>query len=116
MTQLTRPTLYNRIREILDSARAGVARSVNTAQVCANWLIGREIVEEEQKGKKRARYGEALLKDLSRRLSTDVGKGWSVRNLEYCRTFYLEYPLLLGERKSNAVRWPQSMRTPSFRR
>lgn len=95
MTQPTRHTLYHRIREILDSARAGVARSVNTVQVCANWLIGREIVEEEQKGKKRARYGEALLKDLSRRLSTDVGKGWSVRNLEYCRAFYLEYPCYL---------------------
>ncbi len=112
MTQPTRHTLYHRIREILDSARAGVARSVNTVQVCANWLIGREIVEEEQKGKKRARYGEALLKDLSRRLSTDVGKGWSVRNLEYCRAFYLEYPLLLGERNSNAVRSIVSLLSP----
>ncbi len=116
MTQLTRPTLYNRIREILDSARAGVARSVNTAQVCANWLIGREIVEEEQKGKKRARYGEALLKDLSRRLSTDVGKGWSVRNLEYCRAFYLEYPLLLGERNSNAVHSISALLLPAVDR
>ena len=116
MTKPARPTLYNRIREILDSARAGVARSVNTVQVCANWLIGREIVEEEQKGKKRARYGEALLKDLSRRLSTDVGKGWSVRNLEYCRTFYLEYPLLLGERNSNAVHSISSLLSPADHR
>jgi predicted nuclease of restriction endonuclease-like (RecB) superfamily len=100
----TRATLYHRIREILDSARAGAARSVNTAQVCANWLIGREIVEEEQKGKKRAGYGDALLQDLSVRLSTDVGKGWSVRNLEYCRVFYREYPLLLDGWKSNALR------------
>ena len=104
MMKSTRATLYHRIREILDSARAGAARSVNTAQVCANWLIGREIVEEEQKGKKRAGYGEALLQDLSVRLSTDVGKGWSVRNLEYCRVFYLEYPLLLDGQKSNALR------------
>lgn len=113
MTQPTRHNLYHRIREILDSARAGLARSVNTAQVCANWLIGREIVEEEQKGKKRARYGEALLKDLSRRLSSDLGKGWSVRNLEYCRAFYLEYPLLLGERNSNAVRSIVSLLSPA---
>lgn len=104
MMKPTRATLYHRIREILDSARVGAARSVNTAQVCANWLIGREIVEEEQKGKKRAGYGEALLQDLSVRLSTDVGKGWSVRNLEYCRVFYREYPLLLDGRKSNALR------------
>jgi len=89
---------------------------VNSAQVCANWLIGREIVEEEQKGKKRARYGEALLKDLSRRLSTDVGKGWSVRNLEYCRAFYLEYPLLLGERNSNAVHSISALLLPAVDR
>ena len=39
--------IYERIREILESARTTVARSVNTTQVVANWLIGREIVEEE---------------------------------------------------------------------
>ena len=76
------------------------ARSVNTARVVANWLIGREIIEEEQKGKKRAGYGEELLKDLSACLTKDYGKGWSVRNLEYCRNFYLEYPGLLKEQKS----------------
>jgi hypothetical protein len=58
-------SIYNRIRRILESARTGVARSVNTTQVVANWLVGREIVEEEQRGKKRAGYGEQLLQDLS---------------------------------------------------
>ena len=43
--------LYSRIREILDSARSSVARSVNTTQVVANWLVGREIVDDEQRGK-----------------------------------------------------------------
>jgi hypothetical protein len=38
------------VREILDAARAGVARTVNTTQVAANWLIGREIVEEDSEG------------------------------------------------------------------
>lgn len=46
--------LYQRIRRILESARTGVARSVNTTQVVANWLIGREIVEEEQRGHRKA--------------------------------------------------------------
>jgi hypothetical protein len=67
--------LYDRVRQILESARFAVARSVNTTQVVTNWLIGREIVEEEQKGKKRAGYGEELLKDLSTRLTKDYGKG-----------------------------------------
>ena len=51
------PRLYGRIRSILESARASVARTVNTTQVVANWLIGREIVEDQQQGKKRAGYG-----------------------------------------------------------
>ena len=53
---LSRPApVYQRIRDILESARAAVARSVNTTQVVANWLVGREIVEEEQRGEGRAR-------------------------------------------------------------
>lgn len=86
--------LYGRIREILESARANVARSVNTTQVAANWLIGREIVEEEQKGKRRASYGEALLLGLSKRLTADFGCGYSVHTLKFIRQFYVEYPRL----------------------
>jgi len=96
--------LYSRVREILEAARSNVARTVNTTQVMANWLIGREIVEEEQAGKKRAGYGEALLADIAARLLLDFGKGWSVRQLEYCRNFYLSYPRLLDAQNSNAAR------------
>ena len=42
--------LYGRVCQILESARTSAARSVNTAQVVANWMVGREIVEEEQQG------------------------------------------------------------------
>lgn len=54
---------YRRICDILTAARSGVARTVNTAQVLSNWLIGREIVEAEQEGKHRADYGENLLRN-----------------------------------------------------
>jgi predicted nuclease of restriction endonuclease-like (RecB) superfamily len=97
-------TLYGRIRIILDNARAGVARTVNTTQVVSNWLIGREIVEEEQHGKRRARYGAELLQDLAARLKSDFGSGYGVDNLELCRRFYLEYPQLLPATNSDAVR------------
>lgn len=89
--------LYGRIREILESARASVARSVNTTQVVANWLIGREIVEEEQKGKAKAAYGERLLAELSGRLQAEYGNGYSVDNLELFRRFYGEYPTLISD-------------------
>jgi predicted nuclease of restriction endonuclease-like (RecB) superfamily len=89
-----RPPLYRRVREIIESARAGAARSVNTTQVVAYWLIGREIVEEEQKGKTRAGYGEKLLLGLSKRLTAEFGGGYSVHNLKFIRQFYAEYPRL----------------------
>jgi len=101
---MTKPPspLYGRIRQILESARSGVARSVNTTQVVANWLIGREIVEEEQKGKQRAGYGERLLESLAVRLYKEYGDGYSARNLRFIRQFYLEYPDLLP---ADAIRY-----------
>lgn len=92
--------LYNRIREILEAARVGLARTVNTTLVASNWLIGREIVEEEQRGKKRAAYGRKLLADLSVRMLQDFGRGYSVDNLEAFRLFYLTYPSLISETPS----------------
>ncbi len=96
--------LYARIREILESARATAARSVNTTQVVANWLIGREIVEEEQRGAKRADYGKKLIAMLSAQLTTEFGRGYSVNNLEHFRNFYLTYPELLSRSISHALR------------
>ena len=90
-------SVYTRIRQILESARAGVARSVNTTQVVANWLVGREIVEEEQKGKVKAGYGERLIEELSERLQLDFGNGYSIQNLRYIRQLYLTYPNFIDE-------------------
>lgn len=90
--------LLARIRQIWDSARTQAARSVNTAHVCANWLIGQQIVEAEQGGARRAEYGQALLASLSERLSQDYGEGFSVSALKYMRLFYLGYPELLTNR------------------
>ena len=90
-----KPALYRRIREILEAAHAGVARSVNTGQVVANWLIGREIVEEEQHGAKRAGYGEELIRDLAQRLTKEFGRGYSRDNLFWFRRFYGDYPQFL---------------------
>ena len=92
-----KPALYGRVREILAAARTGIARTVNTTQVMANWLIGREIVEEEQRGRRRAGYGTALLVELAERLRVDFGAGYGVDNLELFRRFYLEYPQLRAE-------------------
>jgi predicted nuclease of restriction endonuclease-like (RecB) superfamily len=92
-----REALYERIRQILESARTNVSRTVNTTRVVANWLIGREIVEEDQKGEKRAEYGHQLLEEISERLKSEFGSGYSVDNLELFRRFYLFYSDLISE-------------------
>ena len=84
--------VYNRIRKIIEAARANIARTINSEMVMAYWQIGQEIVEEEQKGSARAKYGQQLLKDLSARLSEDFGKGFDASNLRNIRSFYLTYP------------------------
>ncbi len=86
--------LLKRIVTILEQARGNVVRAVNTNMVLAYWLIGREIVEEVQSGRDRAKYGEKVVEKLSAQLTRRYGKGFSVRNLQWFRQFYLVY----GER------------------
>ncbi len=85
-------TAYQNIRDILEEARSTAYRSVNFAMVQAYWQIGRIIVEEEQKGKERAEYGKGLLKELSKRLIRDYGRGFDESNLRNMRMFYLTFP------------------------
>ncbi|MEW6737623.1 MAG: PDDEXK nuclease domain-containing protein [Acidobacteriota bacterium] len=84
--------LYERVREILDVARQRVSRSINVEMVQAYWLIGQAIVEHEQKGKKRAGYGEQLIESLSQHLKAEGISGFSKNNLWYMRQFYLTFP------------------------
>lgn len=84
--------LLNKVSYLLEEARRKTVRRINTIITQTYWVIGRLIVEEEQKGKQRAKYGEELLKRLSKDLSKKFGKGFSVDNLESMRKFYLSYP------------------------
>lgn len=81
------------IQLILTQARQNVYRSINQTMTQAYWLIGQRIVEEEQGGESRAQYGKAIIKTLSETLSPEFGKGFSVRNLEQMRAFYLLYQI-----------------------
>ena len=86
-----RPSLFARVVALIEEARQKVASVANLAQVYANYEIGRQIVEEEQGGKRRADYGKQVLIDLSSRLSSRFGRGFSVDNLQNMRSFYLAY-------------------------
>jgi predicted nuclease of restriction endonuclease-like (RecB) superfamily len=83
--------LFDRVVSILEQARSNVVRSVNNNMVIAYWLIGKEIVQEIQRGEERADYGKKVIEKLSLRLTEKFGRGFSTTNLRYFRTFYLSY-------------------------
>ena len=83
--------LLTEVRQLIQSARRGVATVVDTFQVMTNFEIGRRIVEHEQKGAKRAAYGSELLKELSARLTEEFGRGFSEDNLSNMRRFFLTW-------------------------
>ncbi|MCB9285093.1 MAG: DUF1016 domain-containing protein [Lewinellaceae bacterium] len=80
------------IRDMLQQARQRAYAAVNFTMVETYWQIGRRIVEEEQHGKERADYGSFLIRELSKNLSEEFGKGFSVANLWNFRQFYLTFP------------------------
>ncbi len=91
---MKRQSLAVRIIGLVEAARQKVAAVANVAQVYTYYEIGRQIVEEEQGGRRRADYGKKLIEDLSLRLTQRFGRGWGTSNLEYMRKFYLMYSTL----------------------
>lgn len=85
--------VHGGIVALLESARRAAARSVNALMTASYWEIGRRIVEFEQGGRERASYGEALIKRLAHDLSARFGRGFSKRNIEQMRHFYLAWPI-----------------------
>lgn len=82
---------YAQIAELLKNAQKTVVSSVNKTIVLAYYEIGKMIVEEEQRGENRAKYGQYLLSNLSIKLTTEFGKGFSVTNIKQMRSFYVSY-------------------------
>ena len=95
--------VFNSIKILMEKARNEVAREVNNILVQTYWEIGRIIVEDEQGHSERAEYGRELLKDLSKRLTKEFGRGFSVSNLQFMRRFFPIivnfYPLAMRKRE-----------------
>ena len=85
--------IVDQIKHLLKEARADISHKVNAAMLTAYWEIGRVIVEREQEGEIKAKYGKKLLPELSKRLTVELGRGFSRSNLQNMRTFYLQYPI-----------------------
>ena len=91
VSRARRSSLFARVVALIEEARQKVATVANIAQVYTNYEIGRQIVEEEQGGKRRAEYGKKVVEELSIKLTARFGRGWSMRSLETIRKFYLLY-------------------------
>jgi predicted nuclease of restriction endonuclease-like (RecB) superfamily len=79
------------IKTLLASAKNRVYQNINSVMTQTYFEIGKKIVQEEQKGEKRAKYGKYILKNLSEELTKEFGRGYSIDNLENMRKFYLAY-------------------------
>ena len=85
--------MIEQIKQVMGQARANVAKVVNNELITAYWNIGRIIVEHEQENNERAAYGKQTLKELSKVLTEEFGKGFSVSNLQFMRRFYQTYQI-----------------------
>lgn len=95
--------LVSHIVDLWDEARGKAAIAVNTELLDANWQTGQYIVEFEQGGNARAKYGDNLLVNLSKDLTRMRGKGFSKSNLVYMRKLYLVFPK--SETLSHQLTW-----------
>ncbi len=85
--------LIKSIKKIIDDARQEVVRTANLKMVSAYYMIGKLIVENEQKGKSKADYAAFTLRIISQQLTLEYGRGFSVDNLENMRRFYIAYSI-----------------------
>lgn len=102
--------LVEQVRELIHSARKSAVIAINSLQVITSYKIGEMIVDHEQQGTQRAEYGKLILKTLSDRLTAEFGSGFSKRNLEYMRRFFMEY----RDRSALIAQMPSAQFTAAF--
>ena len=91
--EVSEDSLFQSIKEIINQSREKVFRIANSTLLLTYWQIGQLIVEDEQKGKERAEYGKHTLKNLSKKLSLEFGKGFDESNLRNMRSFFQAFPI-----------------------
>ncbi len=95
--------LYRRVETHVNNAKISIVKSINTEMVKAYWLIGRDLVIHEQEGEDRAEYGKSIIKEVSKRLQKEYGRGFSARTLFDARKFYIKYQKISEVRKVQTV-------------
>lgn len=85
--------LVLRIQQTNDCLQQGAVKAVNTCLTLRNWLTGFYIVEFEQNGSDRAKYGTKLLENIAKNISV---KGLTAPELSRCRQFTIPIRKFLG--------------------
>ncbi len=106
-------SLVAELRKLILFSRRAAMHTINTLQVATNFEIGRRIIEREQQGAERARYGAQLLKMLSKKMTKEFGRGFSLTNLKLMRQFYLLYYKQIGQTGSDQFRIDEKSQTVS---
>ncbi|MCU7618898.1 PDDEXK nuclease domain-containing protein [Chryseobacterium sp. PBS4-4] len=91
--EVSEDSLFQSVKEIIVKSREKVFRIANSTLLLTYWQIGKLIVEDEQKGKERAEYGKYTLKNLSKKLTLEFGKGFDESNLRNMRSFFQAFPI-----------------------
>lgn len=111
MGEIIKENFYKQILQLFQTAKKSAAATVNMTMVYSYYEAGRMIVEEEQHGRERAEYGKYILKQLSEKLTKELGRGFSYDNLKLMRKFYMVYSRdSIGE-----TAFPQSEQLPITR-
>lgn len=84
-------SLFQKSKELIDNARKSMGQMANSITVITSFLLGHYIVEQEQKGQERAKYGSKVIDSLSSYLTKEYGRGFSRSNVAGMRQFYMTY-------------------------
>lgn len=95
--------LYEKVKSVIEKNREKVFKTINFETVKGYWEIGKYIVEDEQNGKQRATKGDALIKKLSEKLTSEYGSGFDYSNVKHMKKFYLIFPK--GDALSDKISW-----------
>lgn len=84
--------VINDIRKIIEQGRYQAYSAAGQVAITTYWNIGKRIVEEEQQGEERAKYGTHLIAELAEKLMPIFGNNYNKRNLQHYRKFYIQFP------------------------
>ena len=105
-------TFLAEVKSIVEQGRQQAYAFVSQLMIETYWKIGERIVLQEQKGADRAEYGTQLISQLSEELTRTYGKGFSKRNLQYFRSFYLTFnDLEIVQTRLHNLSWSHILQT-----